>query len=155
MRRAYGSRPLCDPGPVVRLRHRLRVVEALVLVLLARVLRRRVAMRRWAPLLGPTGPARTAPVLGPLAGTELAVARALRAATARTGANCLEQAVAASLMMRVRRRPGVVVVGLDAQRPAALPHAWFVGRSGRVVTGEDVMDGFRPVSQFGPLSSRP
>lgn len=155
MRRAYGSPPLCDPGPVVRLRHRLRVVEALVLVLLARVLRRHVPMRRWSALLGPTGPATTAPVLGRLDGAEVRVAVALRSAAARTGANCLEQAVAASLMMRARRRPGVVVIGLDARRPEAVPHAWFVGRSGLVVTGEEVMDGFRPASQFGPLSSRP
>ncbi len=155
MRRAYGSRPLCHPGAVVRLRHRLRVVEALVLVLLARVLRRHVAMRRWAPLLGPSGPARTEPVLGRLGGTEVRVALAVRSASARTGANCLEQAVAASVMMRVRRRPGVVVIGLDARRPAQVPHAWFVGRSGLVVTGEDVMDGFRPASQFGTLSSPP
>ncbi|MEV4999788.1 lasso peptide biosynthesis B2 protein [Nocardioides sp. LML1-1-1.1] len=140
---------------MVRLRHRLRVVEALVLVLLARVLRRHVPMRRWSALLGPTGPARTAPVLGRLDGAEVRVAVALRSAAARTGANCLEQAVAASVMMRVRRRPGVVVVGLDARRPDAVPHAWFVGASGLVVTGEDVMDGFRPASQFGPLSSRP
>lgn len=155
MRRAYGSGPLCHPGAVVRLRHRLRVVEALALVLLARVLRRHVPMRRWAPLLGPSRPATTPPVLGRLSGAEHRVAVALRSATARTGANCLEQAVAASLMMRVRRRPGVVVIGLDARRPTAVPHAWFVGRSGLVVTGEDVMDGFRPASQFGPLSSRP
>ncbi|NHA01547.1 PqqD family protein [Nocardioides sp. W3-2-3] len=82
---------------MVRLRHRLRVVEALALVLLARVLRRHVPMRRWAPLLGPSGPAATPPVLGRLSGTEARVAVALRSATARTGANCLEQAVAASL----------------------------------------------------------
>lgn len=121
-----------------------------MLVLLARVLRLRVPMRRWAALLGRTGPATVAPTVGRLTGAEARVARAVRSASVRCGANCLEQAVAASLMMRLRRRPGVVVIGLDLSRPDRVPHAWFVGRAGLVLTGGG-LDGFRPASQFGTL----
>jgi hypothetical protein len=134
-----------------RARHRLRVLEAIVLLLAARVLRKRVAMRRWSGLLGATGPVRVGVDVGPLAGAEAAVGRAVASGARRTSANCLEQAVAASLMLRARRTASVVVIGLDAQRPTDVPHAWLVGQSGTVVVGGDVVDRFRPVSQFGHL----
>ncbi|MCL2541509.1 MAG: lasso peptide biosynthesis B2 protein [Nocardioidaceae bacterium] len=131
-------------------RRRLRVLEALTLVALARLLRRRVPMRRWSFLLGATGPALagTSGELPPV-GVEARVARAVGSAARRTGANCLEQAVAASLMLRVRRRPGAVVIGLDRTDPAGVPHAWLVGGSGAVLTGGETMGDFRAVSQFG------
>jgi len=134
-----------------RARHRLRVLEAIVLLLVARMLRKGVAMRRWSGLLGATGPVRVGVDVGPLAGTEAEVGRAVASAARRTSANCLEQAVAASLMLRARRTPGVVVIGLDAKRPTEVPHAWLVGPSGTVVVGGDVVDRFRPVNQFGHL----
>lgn len=129
--------------------HRLRVVEALVLVVLASVLRRLVPMRRWAPILGAKGPVSVAGQAAPLAGSEACVARAVTSAARRTSANCLDQAVAASVMLRVRGRSGVVVIGLDRERPTDVPHAWLVGRSGAVVVGGDLMGRFRAVSQFG------
>lgn len=132
------------------LRRRLRAAEALALVLLARMLRTRVPMRRWAFLLGPTGPARaeTAAHVAPT-GPEVLVARAVGSAARRTSANCLEQAVAASLMLRVRRHPGAVVIGLDLADPSGVPHAWLVGRSGAVIVGGEARGDFRAVSQFG------
>jgi hypothetical protein len=134
---------------VARFRHRTRVVEALVLMLAARVLRLVVPMRRWAPLLGENGPA-TAPIeLGALGGTEQAVSGAVWSGARRLGSNCLEQAVAASVMLRVRRTPGVVVIGLDVADPSAVPHAWLVGPSGHVVCGGPE-GGHRPVNQFTP-----
>ena len=128
--------------------HRARVLEALALLGLAHVVRLRVPMRRWARLLGPNGPTTVAIVTGPLTGPEAEVARAIGAAVRRTGANCLEQAVAASLMLRRRRVPGLVVIGLDVTDPSQVPHAWFVGASGLVVVGGE-QAGHRPVNQFG------
>lgn len=130
---------------------RLRVAEALVLLLVARVLRRFVAMRRWAPLLGDPGPPQAPMALAPLTGDEALVARAVASGARRLSANCLEQAVAASLMLRRRGGRAVVVIGLGRERPDGVPHAWLVGPSGAVVTGGEEMPGFRPVSQFGRL----
>jgi hypothetical protein len=131
--------------------HRLRVVEALVLVLTARVLRRTLPMRRWARVLGVPGPFVVDAVLEPLAGPERRVASALAGASRRLRQNCLEQAFAASVMLRRRGLRSAVVIGLDREDPRRAPHAWLVGPSGRVVVGGDVMDDFRPVSQFGSL----
>ncbi|HWU21088.1 MAG TPA: lasso peptide biosynthesis B2 protein [Nocardioides sp.] len=128
--------------------HRARVVEALVLLGVAHVLRLRVPMRRWARVLGPHGPTSVPIVTGPLTGREAEVSRAIAAAVRRTGANCLEQAVAASVMLRRRRLPGLVVIGLDVTDPSQVPHAWFVGASGLVVVGGD-RGRHRPVNQFG------
>ena len=127
----------------------MRVLEALLLMLAARVLRHLVPMRRWAPLLGVNGPATAAIRLGRLDGAEQAVAGAVSSGAHRIGSNCLEQAVAASVMLRVRRTPGVVVIGLDVADPSAVPHAWLVGPSGHVVCGGDE-GGHRPVNQFTP-----
>jgi hypothetical protein len=134
---------------MARFRHRLRVLEALVLVLGARLLRVGVPMRRWAPLLGANGPATVSIEPGLLAPVEQDVAGAVWRAAVRSRANCLEQAIAASLMLRVRRTPGVVVIGLDVADPAAVPHAWLVGGSGHVVCGGD-LGKHRPVNQFTP-----
>jgi hypothetical protein len=130
---------------------RLRVLEALGLLVLARVLRRYVPMRRWARLLGEPGPPTVPMEVAPLTGDEALVARAVASGARRLSANCLEQAVAASLMLRRRGSGAVVVIGLDPQRPQGIPHAWLVGRSGTVVVGGEEMPGFRPVNQFGRL----
>lgn len=136
---------------MVRFRHRLRVLEALVLVLLARVLRTRVPMRRWAPLLGQRGAASTELVTGPLPAVEASVAAAVAGARRRSAANCLEEAVAGSLMLRWRGVRSVVVIGLDSAGSGRPPHAWLVGSSGRVLTGGSAVPGYRPASQFGRL----
>lgn len=125
------------------------MLEALVLVLVARVLRAWVPMRRWSRVLGPTQPPTANARPDAPEGTEAAVAAAVASATRKAGGNCLEQAFAASLMLRLRGERGVVVIGLDRADPASAPHAWLVGRSGRVVVGGDVTDRFVPVSQFG------
>jgi len=134
------------------LAHRWRVVQALTLLVLARLLRRFVPMRRWSGLLGANGAAVVGIELGPLSGAEAEVAWAVEAGSRRVAANCLEQAVAASLMLRARRLPAAVVIGLDVADPGATPHAWLVGPSGLVVTGGE-LGAFRPVNQFGPTSA--
>lgn len=123
-----------------------------MLLLLARALRKWVPMRRWAPLLGENGPPTASMVLDRLQGDEAVVARAVASGARRVSANCLEQAVAASLMLRRRGTGAAVVIGLDPAQPDAIPHAWLVGASGAVVVGGDEMPGFRPVNQFGRLA---
>ncbi len=113
------------------------------------MLRSRVPMRRWSRLLGPTSAPTVVPQGERPVGREGDVAAAVGSATWRTGANCLEQAFAASVMLRLRGQHSVVVIGLDRADPAAPPHAWLVGASGRVVVGAETMDRYHPVSQFG------
>jgi hypothetical protein len=129
---------------------RLRVLEAVALVLVGRLLRRWVPMRRWSRVMGPTAPPTAVPAPGLPAGVEEKVARAVASAVRRVGGNCLEQAFSASVMLRARGERGAVVIGLDRTNLGAAPHAWLVGASGRIVVGGDVMDQFVPVSQFGP-----
>ena len=131
------------------LRRRLRVAEALVLLLIGRVVRARVPMRRWSRALGPTLPPTITARPGAPEGAEAAVAIAVASAVRRVGGNCLEQAFAASLMLRLRGRRGVVVIGLDRTDRTAAPHAWLVGPSGRVVVGGELMDQYVAVNQFG------
>lgn len=125
------------------------MLEALLLVLTARALRRWVPMRRWSPVLGPRATPTARALPGVPAGAEALVAAAVGSASRRVGANCLDQAFAASLMLRLRGERGVVVIGLDRADPTAAPHAWLVGASGRAVVGGDGVDRFVPVSQFG------
>ncbi|MEZ0579738.1 lasso peptide biosynthesis B2 protein [Nocardioides sp. MH1] len=132
-----------------RFRHRLRVLEALALLLVARVLRVLVPMRRWSRVLGPTGAPTAETVPGAPTGAEADVSRAVVSGSYRLRSNCLEQAFAATVMLRARGRRGVVVIGLDRADPSAAPHAWLVAPSGRVVVGAEVMDRYVPVSQFG------
>lgn len=132
------------------LRHRVRVVEALALLVVARVARLVIPMRRWALVLGGAGAARV--VVDATATprrVEVLVAAAVESAARHVPANCLDKAVAASLMLRQRDAPSVVVIGLNRDQPTDVPHAWVVGPSGNVVVGEAEMHGFRPVSQFG------
>jgi len=134
---------------MTKARHRLRVAQALVLLVIGRALRLWVPMRRWSRVLGPALPPTAVAGSEAPEGVEGAVASAVASAARRGGGNCLEQAFAASLMLRARGRRGVVVIGLDRRDPAAAPHAWLVGASGRVVVGGEVMDQYVPVSQFG------
>lgn len=127
----------------------------MVLLVVARALRLWVPMRRWSRVLGPTGAPTTPLVLDRPDGVEGTVSDAVASAARRLGGNCLEQAFAASLMLRRRGDRGIVVIGLDRQDIGATPHAWLVGASGRVVVGAEGMDRFVPVSQFGRSPSEP
>ena len=127
------------------------LAEALALLTVASATRRALPTRRWHPLLGepvhaPTdGPDGATPT-----GTEAGVQRAVHRAALRVPwhANCLDQAIAAQLMLRLRRQPGTAIIGL--RRGVAWDaHAWVVGRTGTVVGGP-ASAGFTAVSAFRP-----
>ncbi len=123
--------------------------EALALLAVARVvllcLRFPVAMR-----LAGLRPGRAAPV-GPASDplvsvVELAVRRA--AARAPFRAVCLQQAVAAALMLRRRGRPVEVHFGVARDGARALTaHAWSVC-GGQVVTGQAAIARHAPIAVF-------
>jgi hypothetical protein len=110
-------------------------------------------MARWQRLIGRPQPAVSLPI--PTArpqGVDRRVSDAIRAAVNRLPfrANCLDQAVAASWMLRRRHVAAELVVGLDTQDPREPPHAWVVTSSGGavVVGGGDVLDRFTAVTRF-------
>jgi hypothetical protein len=76
------------------------------------------------------------------------VGRALLRASARLPyhPSCLDRALAGKLMLRLRRRTGVVVVGLSPARSWAA-HAWLVGTTG-VVVGADEAREYQPATIF-------
>lgn len=61
---------------------------------------------------------------------------------------CLDRAIAGHLMLRLRRVPTRLVVGLNKADPVEGSHAWLVGASGSVVVGGEVMDDFVPVTEI-------
>jgi hypothetical protein len=123
-------------------------------------LQRWVPMPRWSGLLGDTAevpddwrgrtvtrlPRRTADA------AERRVARAIERATELLGGRptCLAQATAGQMMLRTRRRAGVVVIGLRrAEDPEAdwRAHAWLLGRRG-VLCGGAAAAGFTATTVF-------
>lgn len=117
-------------------------------------MRRTVPARRWQRLLGETVPVTSIRVSDNQAtGIEAGVGRAVQRAGRRLPwhSTCLDQAIAAQLMLRWRGRPGVAVIGLrpgtsGASWPA---HAWLIGSTGTVV-GLDPDAEYTPVSGFRP-----
>ena len=117
-----------------------RVLEALALLVVATTLRTFVPMPRWSFLLGTaTEPTAAGDFAGGggLLGREAAVASAVNVASWALPyqPNCLDRATAAQVMLRLRRQPGRVVIGL-APRDDWKAHAWLMGGSGTVVGGE-------------------
>ena len=141
------------------------MAEALVLIVAATVVRRVSPMPKWQGLLGRSRSVRDIPQ--PLDATrlrrpdepkELDVYRSVRAAASRLpyDPRCLDRATAGQLMLRRRKHPGVVVIGLakpsaedlqESERWKA--HAWLVGRSGAVTGGREAV-GFVATSCFIP-----
>lgn len=111
-------------------------------------LQRWVPMPRWSRLLGDTAAVpddwrdRTVTRLPRRAddSEERRVARAIERATELFGGrpSCLAQATAGQVMLRLRRRAGVVVIGLRrGEDPGAEwdAHAWLLGRRGALCGG--------------------
>ena len=61
---------------------------------------------------------------------------------------CLDRATAAQMMLRLRRSPGVVVIGL-APSEGWGAHAWLVGQGGCVVGGSEASR-FTSATIFAP-----
>lgn len=125
--------------------------EALAMLLAARLallcLRFPVAMALLGLRLGPDGGAVRHQGADPVvAAVRLAVRRAAGRAPFR--AVCLQQAVAAALMLRRRGRPVEVHFGVARGKDRALSaHAWSIC-AGLVVTGEAAIEGHVPIAVF-------
>lgn len=149
-----------------RMRGRARTLEAIVLVATAAAAQKWVPMTRWSRLLG-----RPAPVPDSWRGeavtqlpsraataTERQVAASVRRASQLLPwqPSCLAQAAAGQMMLRQRREPGVVVIGL--QRPQSQAdwkaHAWLIGREG-ALTGGAAASGFTATTVFAVRGSSP
>jgi hypothetical protein len=88
----------------------------------------------------------SAPDAASIAAVAVAVRRAGRVAPFR--AVCLQQSVAAALMLRRRRLPAEIYFGVAKPRGAAMQaHAWSVCGE-VVVTGEEGMDRYTPLAVF-------
>jgi len=81
---------------------------------------------------------------------------AVRAAAARTpwGSRCLAQALAGSGMLRARRIPATMAMGVAKTEPAGLEaHAWL-SCGGRILTGASGHERYRVVARFTPVLAR-
>lgn len=144
--------------------HWLRVLEAMLLLLLARALVRLVPMHHWRPSLGPIVPPAAELTFqlkqgssGP--GTGAAAVQPLRAAHRRALVHlpghfkCLPQAMALQWMLRRRGVPSMLTI-------AALPghlrtnpndlHAW-VEAAGAIQIGQSDLP-YRPLLQLGSVA---
>lgn len=135
-------------------RMRLATGEAMVLLLLGRLLVNRCRLARWRSLLGrPLDPA--GPTLGPARkadGAPRLLGACVERAAWRLGGNfkCLPKALCAHWMLRRRGLPSRLVLAALPGPARGTPddlHAWTETESG-VVIGESA-EPFVPVGQFG------
>ena len=132
-----------------------RAAEAALVLAVAGAVRRSLPVLRWQRALGATVP--VAPTCVPshrAAGVEAAVGQSIDRAARRLPwhSTCLDQMLAAQLMLRRRRRPGLAVIGLRSGDTAGArwpAHAWLVGDTGTVV-GLVADAQYTPVSGFRP-----
>lgn len=144
-----------------RFRSRARTVEALGLVTAAAAAQKWVPMTWWSRVIG-----EVQPVPEEWLGAQIAVlpTRAATVTERRVAASvrrasdllpwdptCLAQATAGQVMLRQRRQPGVVVIGLRRpERPGRWDaHAWLLGRVG-ALTGGPAARGFTATTVFVP-----
>ncbi len=146
-------------------RSRARVAEAALLLTAAAAAQRWVPMPRWSGVLGKPGAVPPELRGSAVGGIEV---RAATLAEARVGsavarasrrlpfeASCLAQATAGQVMLRRRREPGVVVVGLRPSVESEADwgaHAWLLGRRG-ALTGGPAAAGFTATTAFGVAES--
>lgn len=145
-----------------RWRSRARIAQAMALVTIASALQRWIAMPKWARVIGemrevpPDWKGAQVVALRSSAATmtEHRVASAIsRACEILPGEpRCLAQAVAGQIMLRRRKEPGVVVIGLRRAESATgwEGHAWLLGAHG-ALTGGPAANGFTPTTVFAPI----
>jgi hypothetical protein len=122
------------------------VVEAALLLAVARLVLLTVPFRRVAPWLQ-----RAPEASGCDAATALAVSQAVTVAARNVPWNavCLPQAMAAKAMLARRGQGSVLHIGAAMpERGGLTAHAWLVA-GGQVVVGEAGMDGMAPLVRFG------
>lgn len=133
-------------------RERFLLLEAFLLLVIARMALRVLPFKRLAASLGRHMREADGPVEAPDLSLAEQVGRAVRAAARYTPREsvCLPQAVAAQWMLRRRRIPGTLYLGLakcetDPERLAA--HAWL--RCGEhILTGDTADRKFTVISTF-------
>ncbi len=132
-------------------RTRRRTVEAMAWLVAAYALVRLLPFALFKVVAGPVEHGSTDDQItdGPTEPVALAVARAVGSGTRRLPmhSTCLMQALAARMMLRRRRVPSVLVVGVRSRdgRPGA--HAWLIAGGGAVCGGQEAAD-FRPIAAF-------
>ena len=138
------------------MRNLLAGAEAALMLVVAKVLFRTIALPRWSKLLGQPTNTDGLDVNGsPAQGSEGVIALGIARAAHRLPGNytCLERASAGQFMLRLRGMPGAVVIGLKPYgtnpNGNGEGHAWLVGKTG-VLTGRiDQSEGvLTPVSAF-------
>ncbi len=152
-------------GPLERFRrrwtHRLRVLEAVVLLTAAAAAQRWVPMPRWSGVLGrpaavPADWHGHAIIELPVAAAslpELHTVRAVRRASRLVpwSPRCLAEATTAQMLLRQQGHPGVVVIGLrppaDGSATTWDAHAWLLGHAG-ALTGGPAAQGFTATTVF-------
>lgn len=115
--------------------------EAALMLILAKILFRSIALPRWSALLGQPTNTDGLDVNGsPAQGREgvVAIGIARAASYLPVGFSCLERASAGQFMLRLRGISGAVVIGLKPYGTEpngnGEGHAWLVGKTG-VLTG--------------------
>lgn len=145
-----------------------RAAEAVLLMGLAAAAQRWIPMPRWSTILGEPGPVeqrwlgRNESALPQYAATviEWQVAAAVRRAerVVPGSPTCLAQAAAGQVMLRRRREPGTVMIGLRRTQGDANgrweAHAWLLGRFG-ALTGGSAAAGFTATTSFRPKAGPP
>lgn len=136
--------------------HRLRVLEAALLLSLLPFAQRMLSWRRLLNLSGARvepPPRELGPVTSPIA---QAVGRAVMTAAYRLPWKplCLPQALVAAFMLRVRGRRSVLCLGVRKDGDALGAHAWLVlpGCDGGVVCGAASIANVRPLRRLGEES---
>ena len=128
----------------------MAVAEAMLRLTLARALVTAIPLRRWRGLLGPVGGSQSIAVAPCPAASVLAHAVVRGAAQLPFETKCLPRAMALHGMLRRRRLPSLLVIGvLDPSRRGTIEdlHAW-VECSGEVVIGA-LDQSFHPLVRFG------
>jgi hypothetical protein len=138
---------------VSRWRHRLRVLEAAVLLAAYALVVQILPLRRLLTLAGiPIVPSTQPSNPSPYA-EGLAVGRAVEAAARRLPWHplCLPQATVAGLMLRLRGRRPSMCFGVRRADEGLSAHAWLIldGAEGGIVVGG------RPVGDLVPFSNLP
>lgn len=136
---------------------RARVVRAMALLTAAGAATRAVPIQRWSRVLGDPvpvpehwsdGPSPAQPPT-PASPEEYRVARSIARASRLLPwtPSCLDQALAAQVLLRRAGAPGLVVIGVRRADEGSETHAWVVGQAGPL-TGGPTGGGFTPTAAF-------
>ena len=142
---------------IALVRHRLRVIEAMLALVIARLMLRTLPFTTAMKLAGTGVAAGNDDVLprrsrDPVAaGVGVAVKRAATHMPWRF--TCLARSLAGRLMLMRRGVPSAIVFGVAKDRDEISAHAWLVAVDGLVCGGREAPN-FQPIAAFQESSSR-